>query len=86
MQSPQGPVSKIAVLANGTVTIDGAPITIEALDVRLADLKHQNGTVLYYREAADAEPPRQAMEVIKLVVDNRLPISLLACPPSLVQG
>ena len=39
-------------------------------------LAEQKGTVLYYREAGQTEVPPQAAEVIKAVIENRLPIRL----------
>jgi len=73
-------VGKIAVTAKGDVTFDGKPVTIDVLKERLADLKKRSGEVWYYREAGRREPPAQAMQVIKLVADNRLPVSVSTKP------
>jgi hypothetical protein len=35
---------------------------------------------LYYRESSTAEPSQQAMEVLKLVIENDLPISMSSKP------
>ena len=79
-RADQRPVGKIAVTANGTVSLDGAAITLDGLKAKLADLKKRNGVVWYYRQAASGEPPAQAMDVIKLVIDNQLPISMSTKP------
>jgi hypothetical protein len=73
-------VGRIAVTAKGTVSFDGAVITIDALKQKLSDLKKRNRVVWYYREAGKDEPPPQAMQVIKMIIDNRLPISMSTKP------
>jgi hypothetical protein len=78
---PAAPVvGKIAVTAKGDVSFDGKPVTIDVLKERLAGLKQRSGVVWYYREAGRGEPPAQATQVIKLVIDNRLPISMSTKP------
>jgi hypothetical protein len=79
-QSDDHPIGRIAVTTKGVVSLDGATITLDALKTRLADLKKRNGEVWYYREAGRRDPPAQAMEVIKLVMDHNLPISLSTKP------
>jgi hypothetical protein len=79
-QSDDHPIGRIAVTMKGVVSLDGATITLDALKTRLADLKKRNGEVWYYREAGRRDPPAQAMEVIKLVMDHNLPISLSTKP------
>lgn len=74
------PVGKVAVSASGTVSLDGKPTTIDVLRERLADLKKRSGVVWYYRESGKAEPPPQAMQVMKLIADARLPISMSTKP------
>jgi hypothetical protein len=69
-------VVKISVLSNGELLADGEKVTIDQLAPRLAKVKKANGHVLYYREDAGGEPPATGMQVIKLVIDNQLPVSL----------
>jgi len=45
------------------LSIDGRPVTLEALKPRLADLKRRNGVVWYYREYTGQEPPAAASAV-----------------------
>jgi hypothetical protein len=75
-----GPVGRVAVTAGGMVSFDSVPITLEALKTRLAELKQRHGVVWYYREAARVEPPKEAMGVVKFVVENHLPISMSTKP------
>ena len=70
------PILKVSVLVSGSVLLDGQPVSLEELDLRFQSLKAQRPAVWYYREAAGGEPPAEAMQVMKLVVGNRLPISM----------
>ena len=70
------PKTEVKVQANGDLFIDGQPTTLDAIDQRFAELAKVKGIVWYYREAGHANPPAVAIEVIKLVVKHRLPISI----------
>jgi len=74
--SPNAPVLKIAVMADGRITVDGSPATIDSLRVSLKRLAEQKGIVWYYREAGEAQAPPVSAEVIQAVIKNRLPIKL----------
>ena len=76
----EGPVGKVAVAANGRVSFNGVAVTLDTLKVKLAELKQQQGVVWYYREAAGGEAPKEAKEVVKLVVMNRLPVLMSTKP------
>ena len=73
-------VGRVAVTATGALAFDGMVVTVDVLKQKLADLKKRNGVVWYYREWGKGEPPAQAMEAMKLVIDNRLPISMSTKP------
>src|SRR5947209_5525912 len=47
--NPSAPILKIAVLADGRLTVDGAPSTVPALRESLRRLSEQHGAVWYYR-------------------------------------
>jgi hypothetical protein len=78
--SPDAPVLKVAVFADGRLTVDGTASTIEALRQSLRSLSEKHGVVWYYREAGQQEPPPIAMDVMKAVVDAGLPIRLSSRP------
>lgn len=78
--SPDGPVLKVAVLADGRLTIDGEVSTIAALRDSLRSVGERRGVVWYYRESGQQEPPPIALEVMKAVVDARLPVRLSSRP------
>ena len=65
---------------SGQILIDGTESTVAQVEQRLAQLKSEGGTVWYYREAGHQEPPPEAMQIIKMVVENELPISLSSKP------
>lgn len=67
-------------MANGTIYADDQPVTLVELRGRLAAMKGKNGVVWYYREAAESEPHPNAMQAMKLVVENQLAITLSTKP------
>ena len=79
-QKPAPPVLKLAVMANGRITINGAPATMESLRESLKTLAQQKGVVWYYREAANTEPPPVVKEVVQAIVDARLSVRLSTRP------
>ena len=78
--SDDAPTIKIAVMAVGRITVDGTPTTMDSLRVSLKQLAEHKGVVWYYREGGQSEPPPEAMEVIKSVIEYRLPIKLSSRP------
>jgi hypothetical protein len=78
--SSDAPVLKVAVFADGRLTVDGTAATIQSLQTSLHALSEKHGVVWYYREAGQQEPPPIAMDVMKAVVEARLPIRLSSRP------
>ena len=78
--SPNAPTLKISVMADGRMTVDGSPATIESVRVSLKRLAEKKGVVWYYREAGQAKAPPESSEVIQAVIENRLPIRLSSRP------
>jgi hypothetical protein len=77
MPTADSPYVKVFVSKSGEITLDGKPTDLEGLKPALASLAQKKGLVLYAREdPAAAEPPPIALEVIKLVVENKLPVRL----------
>jgi hypothetical protein len=77
---PNAPTLKIALMADGRITVNGSPSTLDALRVSLRRLAEQNGVVRYYREAAETRGPPESFEIIRAVIENRLPIRLSTRP------
>ncbi len=76
----QAPVDRVSVLASGKVLLNGSESTLPALSTEFERLKSSGGAVWYYRENPQSEPPAEAVEVIKLVIRNRLPVSMSSKP------
>jgi uncharacterized protein YegJ (DUF2314 family) len=79
-QSPDMPILKVALFADGRLTVDGAAATIESLQASLHTLSEKHGGVCYYREADPNGPPPIAMDVMKAIVEAGLPMRLSSRP------
>jgi len=78
--NPNPPILKIAVMTDGSITVDGSPATMESLRASLKQLAEHKGVVWYYREAGQSAGPPQAAEVVQAVIENRLPIRVSSRP------
>ena len=78
--SLETPVTRISVLASGKILLDGKEATIAEVRRALERVKAKRRTVWYYRESGKGEPPAHAIEIFKLIVENKLPISLSTKP------
>lgn len=79
-EKPNVPILKIALMLDGRITVDGSPATMESLRASLKSLAEQKGVVWYYRESAERQAPPQSMEIMKAVMEVRLPIRLSSRP------
>ena len=81
---PQAPalgmVSKVSVLSSGNLLLNGVPSDLAQIEAELLKQKASGGSVWYYRENAQAEPPLEAMSVIALVTKHGLPVSMSTQP------
>jgi hypothetical protein len=77
--SPNAPTLKIAVMADGRITVNGSPATMDSVRVSLKRLA-QKGVIWYYREEGQSKAPPESSEVIQAVIENRLPIRLSSRP------
>lgn len=80
MKFDDNEILKISVFKSGEIKIDTKVVSLQELDELLTAHAQKNGVVWYYREAGQQEPPPQAMEVLKLVVKHKRPISLSSKP------
>jgi hypothetical protein len=76
----QEPVAKVSALASGKLLLNGQPASLATIEAEFKKLRSNNGSVWYYRENSQAEPPPEAMAVIELVVKHRLPVSMSSKP------
>ena len=80
MKVEKNPVLRISVLTSGQILLDGRETNLAGIKKALEKARSEGAVVWYYRESGKGEPPKQAMEVIKLVVENNLPISMSSKP------
>ena len=73
------PILKIAVYADGRLTVAGQPSTVNGLQKSLRRLSQDQGTVWYYREGGTPPPP-VAIEVMKTLIDAQVPIRYSSRP------
>jgi hypothetical protein len=71
---------KIKVMQNGDVYADGKAVGLDRLPDLLAEAKLRSKAAWVYREDLFGEPSAVAMEVLRLIMDRRLPISLSSKP------
>jgi C-terminal processing protease CtpA/Prc len=76
-----GPAAKIKIRRDGVVSLDDKAVSLDELKAALSKLKQSPGSsVWYYRENPAGEPHPNAMQVLKLIVDAKLPIRLSTKP------
>jgi len=76
----KNPVLRISVLASGKILLDGKESSLPEIKQMLGKARSEKAVVWYYRESGKGEPPQQAREVIQLVIENNLPISMSSRP------
>jgi hypothetical protein len=69
-------VTRIRVSRDGEIWCDDVRTSLADLGPRLAQLRADQGVVWYYREEAGDNPAPEAMAVVRMVVEQRLPISM----------
>ena len=74
------PVLKISVFQSGKILLDGKESSMAQVEESLNQLKKEGGVVWYYREAGQQPAPPIAMQVVKMVVVKRLPITMSSKP------
>jgi hypothetical protein len=67
---------KIGLLASGEILLDGQPVDLAQLDSRLSQANTSQDQVLYYKENQGSDSAPQSMEIVKLVMKHKLPVSL----------
>lgn len=74
------PVLKISVFQSGKIFLDGKESSMAQVEETLDQLKKKGGEVWYFREAGQQAAPPVAMQVVRMVVAKRLPITLSSKP------
>ena len=73
-------VAKLSALSSGKLLLNGQPANLDTIESEFKNLKSNNGSVWYYRENPQDEPPPQSMAIIELVVKYKLPVRLSSKP------
>lgn len=68
------------MLSSGRILLEGKKATLAKVKKALAKAQSARSAVWYYRESGKGEPPIEAIEIVKLVVEHKLPISLSSKP------
>ena len=72
--SPDAPILKVAVFADGRLTVDGTATTIQSLQASIHSLSEKHGVVWYYREASQQEPPfEERLQTEKQLASSSVP-------------
>lgn len=71
---------EVSVYESGKISVDGEDVNLDELAIKLDDLATRNGTVWYYREQSAQTPHKSATEVLRLVIERRLPITMSSKP------
>jgi hypothetical protein len=73
---PKESVLRISVLSSGRILLEGKKATLAKVKRARARAQSARSPVWYYRESSKGGPPIEAIEIVKLVVEHKLPISL----------
>ncbi len=71
-----GKILAVHVKSDGTILIDGKVTSFEQLKSDLVALSKEGGTVRYSRDNPTGDPPPNAMEVIKAIIAEKLPVQM----------
>jgi len=74
------PRVEVKVFQSGRFLVNEREMAIDKLDNLLAKMKTKNGEVWYYRESGQQEPPAIAMQILQIVVNQQLPITMSSKP------
>jgi hypothetical protein len=69
---------KISILASGEFLLEGQPAALAQIDSRLAQASAVQDQVLIYKEDPRPDSTRHSMEIVKLVIKHKLPVSFSA--------
>jgi biopolymer transport protein ExbD len=73
-------IDKIKVFKSGKIELNGKEVSLQDLKKELVQLKELNGEVWYYSESSKGYPSDQAMKVLRLILDNKIPYKLSIQP------
>jgi hypothetical protein len=69
-------IIQVSVLASGTVLLNGQTATVSEVKRALDRVQARKLNVWFYRESGKGDPPAEAIDLFKFMVENQLSISL----------
>ena len=76
----EAPITRLSVLSSGRILVNGRAASAAEVAQALEQTKAKRGSVWFYRESAGVEPASEAVEVFKMIVDHKVPVSLSTKP------
>ncbi len=80
IQFNENEILRVSVFISGEIRTNGKVASLQQLNALLAANAQKKGVVWYYREGGQGEPTPEAMEVIKLIIKHKRPISISSKP------
>ena len=74
------PVLKVAVAADGIITLDGKVITLEKLREAFTAAVSTEPVIWFYRPDPAGDPPEESRLVFQAIIENLFPISFSSEP------
>ena len=74
------PAIRIDISKTGHIFVGGKETSLESLRLKLIRLKEKGGVVLYYRENPEKDPPEKALDVMRMITEQQLPVKLCRLP------
>ncbi|PWQ98086.1 hypothetical protein [Leucothrix arctica] len=71
---------QISIQASGGVLLGGVAVKPSELITALDKAQKIKGSVWYYRENPETEPPPSASQVIQMIIERKLPITMSTKP------
>jgi hypothetical protein len=79
-EAADAPITRVSVLSSGKILVNGRPATSADVTRALVKAKAYRGGVWFFRETTGAQPPPEAVEVFRLIVEHKVPVSLSTKP------
>jgi hypothetical protein len=79
-EAADAPITRVSVLSSGKILVNDRPATSADVTRALEKARAQRGSVWFFRETTGAEPPPEAVEVFRLIVEHKVSLSLSTKP------
>ena len=69
---------KVYVNQQGTITVNGTIVTLWQLDTKMQHIKNKKGVIFYSRDNQQADPPKESIQVMEIIVKYSLPLKFFS--------